>query len=335
MMRLSRVSALAPLAGTLLALGAGCSPNVGTRSANCNDALARTVVYRLDGTPAYIGQAMLLESCAGGGNFCHAGTAMDRYGAPFQLDFDALLATDAGASLERLARTQATIHRHRNDIWATILGGSMPPGAIGDALDVELYYYIPDPSVEPISLDSIDSAEGRELLRNWLACGSPVVERTAPLASPPRCATNADCTVTHLCDVGVRECVGVGDVEPALDLEIEPTWPAIHARVIQPSCASAIGCHGPEPRSAALDLSSEAAGYAALVGVAASTDITTGAVCGGMGRTRVVPGDPDGSLLVEKLEGAPACGSAMPFGSPLSATAMTAIRDWIAAGAAP
>lgn len=312
---------------------AGCPPRVGSRANDCDDELARTVVYRLDGTPAYIGQAMLIQSCAGGGNFCHAEGALDRYGVPSGLDFDAALATDGGATLERLARIQNTIHRNRNDIYAAVATGSMPPGAIGRSLDTPLYFDIPDPAVEPEMLAGIDTPRGREALRNWLACGSPVIERTAALASPARCETNADCPITNLCDVGVRECVGVGDVEPHLDVSFEPTWTVVYQRVIAPSCASAIGCHGPEPRSAGLDLSTEAAGYASLVGVPASTDILSGAACGDMGITRVVAGDPDGSLLVQKLEGSQPCGSAMPFGPALTDAALTAIRDWIEMGA--
>ena len=315
---------------------AGCPPTVGTRANDCNDEDAREVVYRLDGTPAYIGQAMLVQSCASGGNFCHAEDARDRYGVPFGLDFDAALATDTAASLERLARIQNTIHRHRNDIYRAILSGSMPPGAAGDALDTELYFRIPDPAVEPTSIESLDSERGRESLRNWLACGSPMVERTAPLASPTRCMTNADCPVTGLCDVGVRECVGVGDVVPGLDLHIDPTWPSIYERVIVPSCAVAIGCHGADVPVAELELSSEMMAYDRLVGVAASTNIVLGGACGGMGLVRVVAGDPDASLLVQKIEGRQSCGSAMPLtSSVLTESALTAIREWIAAGALP
>ncbi len=57
-----------------------------------------------------------------------------------------------------------------------------------------------------------------------------------------------------------------------------------------------------------------------------------GAACGSSGLTRVVPGDPNASLLVQKVEG-PSCGSKMPIGGSLDATQINLVRAWIAAGA--
>jgi len=53
------------------------------------------------------------------------------------------------------------------------------------------------------------------------------------------------------------------------------------------------------------------------------------------GRTRVIPGDPDASYLVEKVESdQPAAGARMPlFGAPLSDAELALLRSWIAAGA--
>ncbi len=50
---------------------------------------------------------------------------------------------------------------------------------------------------------------------------------------------------------------------------------------------------------------------------------------------RVVPGDPDNSYLIMKLEGTPGVvGLQMPQGrDPLSGSQIQAIRDWIEAGA--
>lgn len=312
---------------------AACAPTVGPRS-RCDDAVARTPVYRVDGTPAYMGQAILIQSCAGGGAFCHAEGAADRYGVPFGLDFDAALAVDTGASLARLSRIQRTIYEHRNGIWAQILGGSMPPGTVGDAMDADLYFFFDPATLEPTGpIPPIDSADAREALRNWLSCGAPVVERIAP-APPLPCATDSACAASGICDTTAGACVAVGDVVPPLDVAFDPVWSAIYPRVIGPTCATAIGCHGLEPRSAGLDMSSETAAYDSLVGVAASTDVAAGALCGMAFATRVVPGEPDLSLIVQKLEGSPPCGDPMPVGPPLSSNAIEAIRAWIAAGAA-
>jgi methionine-rich copper-binding protein CopC len=49
---------------------------------------------------------------------------------------------------------------------------------------------------------------------------------------------------------------------------------------------------------------------------------------------RVRPGDPDGSYLIQKLEGRAAVGAQMPFGGPpLPASTIAFIRQWIANGA--
>ena len=80
--------------------------------------------------------------------------------------------------------------------------------------------------------------------------------------------------------------------------------------------------------------------HAALVGKTAQSTNPMG--CGMSGMTLVVPGNPDGSLLIEKLKNRtggmmPPCGSSMPVGgSPLEADhapLFNAIKMWIAAGA--
>ena len=71
----------------------------------------------------------------------------------------------------------------------------------------------------------------------------------------------------------------------------------------------------------------QAAAYAALVG-----QTSTSSKCGG--RVLVVPGQPDMSLLLQKLGESPPCGSRMPVGGmPLSDVQLEMIRSWIAAGA--
>ena len=49
---------------------------------------------------------------------------------------------------------------------------------------------------------------------------------------------------------------------------------------------------------------------------------------------RVVPGDPDGSYLVRKLEGRQSVGDRMPqTGAPLDSIDLANIRNWISQGA--
>jgi len=70
--------------------------------------------------------------------------------------------------------------------------------------------------------------------------------------------------------------------------------------------------------------------YGNLIGVASPQDPT---------QTRVIPGDPDKSLIIQKLEGrrfdnAPILGARMPDGGPyLQQSTIDVIRLWIANGA--
>jgi len=101
------------------------------------------------------------------------------------------------------------------------------------------------------------------------------------------------------------------------------TLASLSAEIFTPSCAFA-GCHaGP---GAANGLSLEA-------GVIAGE--TIGVESTGYGPIlRIAPGDPDNSLIVQKVRGE--AGSRMPLnGSALSAEAIAKLVEWIEAGANP
>jgi hypothetical protein len=93
----------------------------------------------------------------------------------------------------------------------------------------------------------------------------------------------------------------------------------------RPACTS---CHNAQFAALNGNLNLAGAGaYAALVNAPSS---------GKAGATRVVPGNPDGSYLIHKLEGAPdIVGVRMPNGGPyLSSGQIAIIRSWIQLGAA-
>jgi hypothetical protein len=107
------------------------------------------------------------------------------------------------------------------------------------------------------------------------------------------------------------------------------TFAAIARRIFaRHACAVAI-CHGNTPGQGGLTLAGDAA-YGALIGVPSMIDPSM---------PRVVPGDPDRSMLWRKLAartlrlgGVP--GNSMPIGDPsLDVTELDAVRRWIAAGA--
>lgn len=103
---------------------------------------------------------------------------------------------------------------------------------------------------------------------------------------------------------------------------VEPTWRSIRDDLFVKSCAIA-GCHDTASSASAggLDLSGDCDAYAALF------------VAGACNEPAVRAGQPEQSLLVDKLTATrPRCGSPMPPGG-LDEGAKAAVRDWIRAGA--
>ncbi len=118
----------------------------------------------------------------------------------------------------------------------------------------------------------------------------------------------------------------------------------VYAEVIQPSCTNDF-CHfnTVSIRYSALDLSSKVRAYWSLVGLPCM-----GPACSQIG-TRVVPWDPDQSVMYRKLSPTPPCGVQMPAdkttfstngtsdlkfsGAALPADQQQLIYNWIAEGA--
>ena len=295
-----------------LLLLTACSTELGP----CDESAARQVVYDESGSPAFEGQALMIGSCGSGG-FCHSPgiDPADRRGVPVGLDYDVRLAEDADAATERLRVNQALTFQDRHRIWVEVTSGRMPvPGDAGEEIltAAPTYSRYDSLSGTATALPALDTEDGAEILRNWLACRVPVVERTEPVADVEP----------------IGAVVSRRDVVP-----LEANWADIYTRMIEPRCASA-PCHG---RSAAadLELSDQAMALAAMTNVAAAGDDCMGA---GM---LIVPGDPDASLFVHKLSGrdaadAPVCGDLMPgSGSRIDGQSIANIRQWIMDGANP
>ncbi|NPA43417.1 MAG: hypothetical protein GXO27_05275 [Chlorobi bacterium] len=108
----------------------------------------------------------------------------------------------------------------------------------------------------------------------------------------------------------------VGPVEPELETDTEVSF----SNDVQPIFnAYCIACH---PSSGNLDLR-EGRSYSQLVNVPAS----------GYPAIRVVPGDPEASVLYKKIDGSGAYGANMPTGGQLPSTDVQKIRLWIEQGA--
>ena len=106
---------------------------------------------------------------------------------------------------------------------------------------------------------------------------------------------------------------------------IDPTLASIQTLVFTPTCS---GCHEGPPGSGlpeGMDLSSTAASFSSLVGVA-SQEVPA--------LLRVKSADPANSYLIQKLEGTHAEGERMPrYAPPLAQGIIAVIRVWIQLGA--
>lgn len=104
---------------------------------------------------------------------------------------------------------------------------------------------------------------------------------------------------------------------------LRPTLGSIQAGIFDRSCVRA-GCHLGAASESKLSLRAGDS-YRGLVNV---PSVQIGEMM------RVLPGDPDRSYLVVKLEGSRIVGERMPMGPhPLSPEAIAVIREWIARGA--
>ena len=104
-----------------------------------------------------------------------------------------------------------------------------------------------------------------------------------------------------------------------------PTLASIQDKVLSPNCAFS-GCHGGGTVQQGLRLDP---GFSAtnLINVASPRDANL---------IRVVPGNPNASFIIQKLEGTQRLGGRMPqFGPYLSQATIDVIRQWIQLGAPP
>lgn len=108
------------------------------------------------------------------------------------------------------------------------------------------------------------------------------------------------------------------DPEPT-ETVCTPDAASIERDVFGTSCLDA-GCHDATDRAGDLDLATPGAADALVRRIASTCP-----------RSLVIPGDPDGSFLLEKIaDDQPECGARMPVGAPLDPELVACVRDWIA-----
>ncbi len=305
--------------GLLLAgatLGA-CETDLGP----CDYDEARTVYFNSSGTPYYGGQALVAEYC----DSCHGARSEGaaRVGAPAGLNFDMTVAQGDIMALAHLRAGQQNIFDWRGEAQEWVEAGTMPPP--GERFIRSGAQYS---DLEGNILPGLDSAEGKSLLRNWLSCGSPVVERSEPPVLEQVAGAE--------CNNGTEE---VGDCRVLKEetVVIEPNWSSLYSNYFGKG-ATCLACHQTQAQADAFGTtfvmgSSAQTAYDAMVGV--MTD--SAGDCSG--QIIVVENDPDASNLVHKLEGegaggAEVCGDPMPAtGAAAPGAVVQAVRDWISAGA--
>jgi len=321
------------------------------------------IAYRLtDGLPMYEGQALVQSTC-GDGSFCHAPGALgaDRIGVPAELNFDVALAcTDASQDpsctqpiencdggqtntaycqrLERLHNNQNQINHFAEGMIQEMRAGAMPPGEAGRR--VRNLRKSDDSELPPIESD-----EAQEIVRNWLACQSPVIART-------EIAGSVEDELESCPSVDGEICIYNG---PEGDLP-DPVWREIYWSIMFTRC---VVCHGPLNNNddqnpdnplggvipggaspdalAALDLTGSNAmdttnwpteSWSSVVDALAADP----GDCAAQG-TLVIPFDSPGSIMVQKLRGVQTCGTEMPPLSMISETLIQVVEDWVALGA--
>ena len=317
------------------------------------------IAYRLtDGLPMYEGQALVQSTC-GDGSFCHAPTAVggDRYGVPEGLNFDVALACTVpfddcdnpppppyADRLGRLYGNQSSINSWAEGMIQEMRAGAMPPGEAGRLVRNSTPWLRKSDASE---LPPIESGEAQEIVRNWLACQSPVVART--LDPPSETDELEPCP-----SVDGEICIYSG---PAGDLP-DPAWSEIYWSIMFTRC---VVCHGPpngttddpNPNNplggtipggaspdalAALDLTGSNAmdtsnwpteSWSAVVDVLTADP----GVCAAPETYVVVPFDAPNSIMVQKLRGTQACGTEMPPGQLISESLVQVVEEWVALGA--
>jgi hypothetical protein len=239
-----------------------------------------------------------------------------------------------GEGIERLRRNQRQTYDHRYDVLRTVQDGSMPPGAAGQGTRAFAEYYGEfEAGTFSGRIPTLETRAGREVLRNWLACGSPVLEFSIPQDDDD--GPGDDCGAGPVGRCGVA----APGLEPP-----DPTWDSIYDRVLRPLCVS---CHQPDNpfwgyneagNGQELDYSNSADALTAMVGIEAeSRSAATDVDCAGSG-TLIVAGDADASIFFRKMTADPGCGESMPLregGRGLPDNVLDPIREWIEAGAMP
>jgi len=305
-------------AGLLLlaSFASGCADDVGA----CEGSLEGRETVIVSNTVVYGGQAIMNQACSTG---CHSSTATgsDRRGVPAGLDFDlrpvdeedaagtkksgsSTIVKLKSAQIAGLRERQRKIVENRDLIWQQVRDGLMPPSGMFEAVMstiVASATSTPCKAGKPYS--KMQAGQTREVLRNWLACGAPLVETNGKMVAKSNAVGAA----------GYQYPACMPEPDAVITLE----------SLFKGTLSECGGCHnnaftGP-PSFLSVDVLAES--------------LRTKSECAG--KPFVTPGNPAKSYLLDLLEGPnPDCNHArMPKGDSLSDRGIAEVSAWIAAGA--
>jgi polyvinyl alcohol dehydrogenase (cytochrome) len=178
------------------------------------------------------------------------------------------------------------------------------------------------------SLYGFDAATGADLFvfatEGTIACGASVAKGRVRFGSGIQHIVGTVNRKLHVLGLpGDNGGMGPG---PVATPSGGPTFTAVYEEVFIGAGCNTPLCHG--GGAGALAMTTRDGAYRELVGVPAA-----GELCAGAG-ARVDPGNPEGSLLLDKVSSrSPLCGDPMPIAAPLAAEQVDQIRRWIEIGA--
>jgi hypothetical protein len=300
-----------------------------TRSGSVDVRFSGMLAWQIGGIPAGSGYTIALSAMSVDGVFRCAGSAQFEVAAqtttPVALQLDCSAAAGEEGTVVVVGTTQicARLTALEASPLETAVNAPIALSAAGSAGTLPVSY------AWTATAGAFDDPQREAPTFTCPATPGPVTISVAVAPGAPSCDTVTTGSVTVTCS----------PVGPA------PAFTRVYTAIIEPRCT---GCHQPGGSGLTvgkLDMSSQGAAYAGLVGVDAQG---TGAGASGVAcasvmppRIRVVPGDAAGSLLFNKVDSklagqSPLCGSPMPAGSaaPLTQDEVLLIAAWIDAGAA-
>jgi hypothetical protein len=296
-----------------------------TQSGTVNVQNSNTIRFQVGGVPAGTGYTITLNATTVGGAFTCAGSATFNVGAGMTTAVSLTLTCQANGNGSGTVVVSGT-----TAVCATITGLSVLP------LETTVN--------STIALSATATAGTLTPTFAWTATAGTF--DNAAIASPVfTCpATAGTVTITLAVSPTAAGCASATQSVDVVCDTLNPTFTNVYANVIGVRCT---GCHRPGAGGVTvgmLDMSTQAAAYTNLVGVASlgTGAGTSGTTCASIMMPRVAAGNAAGSLLYNKVASKiagvnAACGSPMPLpatGAPITQAQADLIAAWIGAGAA-